>query len=576
MKKILVILCLLPVCILLMPGNARCQKAAAKKLEQSIALALKKAYPACVQLFAYDTLANQQAGGVFSGVVVSNNGYILTAAHVARPGVVYKVNFVDGRTCLARGLGEIILAEDKTIPDAAILSIITPGTWPFAEMGSSSSLKVNEPCISISYPESLGQARPILRFGYVAEVKNLRGFIRSTCLMEPGDSGGPLFDCEGRIIGIHSAIEPAEENNYDVPVDIFKKYWTALTTTPQVYNTYPVTTDSIAANPSPAGIISLPKLINSRLFMDNAARLGGFCVRITSTLAAKTQAVNGTLFLFPDGGHRSYQSFIVSKNSLVGDAPAIKSSNSRQISARVIARDKKHDLVLLQPADEIKGGISYKQLSAVRLNLVHAGTFLLSPQQDSTAVAGISGSTVFSLPKVSAVGFLGVGFKNNTLPLNVAFVFPNLNKSIYQVTIGDEILAFNGQPVVDFNGMKQSLKNYWPGDTVKIKLKRGDSIITRAIILDTLPQKHFNHPAELFAGGKSIRRDGFASVFTQDAIVRPDRCGGPAFDMDGNFCGINIARFSRASCLVLPPIIIFDFINKVLALSKTAGLVNIN
>ena len=569
-------LLLLPVCILLMPGDAWCQKADAKKLEQSIALALKKAYPACVQLFAYDTLANKQAGGVFSGVVVSKNGYILTAAHVARPGVIYKVSFADGRACLARGLGEIILAEDKTIPDAAVLGIITPGTWPFAEMGNSSSLKPDEPCISISYPESLGQSSPILRFGYVAEVKNTRGFIRSTCLMEPGDSGGPLFDCEGRVIGIHSAIEVPEENNYDVPVDIYKKYWTALTTSPQAYNKYPDVTDNVPVDRSSAAIISLPGLVNNRLFMDNAGKLSAYCVGIVSTLAGKSQKVTGTLFSFPETGSNRHQSLIVSKNSLVGDALVITCSNSRQTSARIIARDKKHDLVLLQPADEIKGGIDYRQLGAARQNVVHAGIFLLSPQPDTEAIAGISGSMVFALPKISAVGFLGIGFKNNTLPLNVAYVFPNLNQSIYQVKTGDEVLAFNGQPVADFGGMKQLLNDYWPGDTVEVKLKRDDSVFTRNIILDTLPQKHFNHPAEQFAGAKSIRRDGFASVFTQDGIVRAEKCGGPVFDMNGEFYGINIARFSRASCLVLPPVIVFDFINKVLARKNPARVVTDN
>lgn len=576
MKKTLAILCLLLACSLLMPGNACSQKAATKKLERSIAIALKNAYPACVQLFAYDTLANQQAGGVFSGVVVSKNGYILTAAHVEKPGVIYKVNFVDGRACLARGLGEIILAEDKTIPDAAILSIITPGTWPFAEMGSSSALRIDEPCISISYPESLGQPKPVLRFGYVAEVKNTRGFIRSTCLMEPGDSGGPLFDCEGRVIGIHSAIEPSEESNYDVPVDVYKKYWTALTKSPQVYNKYPDVTDNVPAEPSSATIASLPSLVNNRLIKDDAEKLSANCVKIVSAIGGKSQKITGALFSFPGVGQQGYQSLIVTKNSLIGDGPVITCSNSQQIGARVIARDKKHDLVLLQPINKVKGGISHEQLSAAKLNVVHAGTFLLSPQPDTAAIAGISGSAVFAMPKVSSVGFLGVGFKNNTLPLNVAYVFPNLNQSIYQVKTGDEILAFNGQPVVDFKGIKQSLNDYWPGDTVKLKLKRGDSVFTRDIILDTLPQKHFNHPAELLAGGKSIRRDGFASVFTQDAIERPDQCGGPVFDMEGNFYGINIARFSRASCLVLPAIVVSDFINSALAPEKQSGVLTDN
>jgi serine protease Do len=80
------------------------------------------------------------------------------------------------------------------------------------------------------------------------------------------------------------------------------------------------------------------------------------------------------------------------------------------------------------------------------------------------------------------------------------------------------------------------------------------------IALDTLPQRHFNHPAEMFAGGKSIRRDGFSKVFTHDAILKPSQCGGPVFDRSGNFYGINIARYSRTSCLAIPPAVIYRFI----------------
>jgi serine protease Do len=544
-------------------SNTYAQKVDNNKLEHTVGIAYKRAYAACVQLYAYDTVARQQAGGVFSGVVVSKDGYIYTAAHVTTPGVIYRVSFPDGKTCLAIGLGKIELANDKTIPDVAMIKIISQGTWPFAVTGSSASLKVNEPCISIAYPESLGQPKPILRFGYISNVKNERGFIKSTCLMEPGDSGGPLFDYMGRLIGLHSAIEVPEEDNYDVPVDLYKKYATALKI-PKVYTAYPDQEDAVPADSLAESIISIPGLINNKGFSAATTKFNNTCLVVVSNVQGKSQRINGTLFSFRDAKLRQGigQSLIVSKSSMVGDQPQIICADHHKVAAKVIARDKEDDLVLLEPVEALKGGISYKQLTDTNREVVNAGVFLVSPRQDTTGTISISGSPVFPLRKMSSLGFLGVGFKGRNAPLKVSYVFPNLNKSVYQIKIGDEITSINGNAPQNFDDYAKELSRFWPGDTIKLQIKRGDSSLTQSIMLDTLPQRHFNHPAEMFAGGKSGRRDGFNTVFTHDAILKPENCGGPVFDLKGDFYGINIARFSRTSCLAIPAEAIFNFINK--------------
>lgn len=73
---------------------------------------------------------------------------------------------------------------------------------------------------------------------------NQYGFLQSTCLMEPGDSGGPLFDANGNVVGIHSAIDVSEKENFEVPVDLYRTYWSALQQ-PRTYGEYPVQKDSL-------------------------------------------------------------------------------------------------------------------------------------------------------------------------------------------------------------------------------------------------------------------------------------------------------------------------------------------
>lgn len=555
-----------------MDTGAYCQQSV-NKLDQEIVAGYKKAYPACVKLYAYDTVAKQQAGGQFSGVVVSKDGYILTAAHVDEPGRVYKATFPDGKSFIAIGLGKIELAEDKTRPDAAMLRIMSGNDWPFAEVANSDNLKVNEPCLSISYPESLNQPKPTLRFGYVSEVKNERGFIKSTCKMEPGDSGGPLFDYLGRVIGIHSAIEIPEADNYDVPVNVFFKYWQALAK-PVVYTSLPAVENGIPNGGSASKLITIPGKNNNANFDALKNDLNKDCYFVKSRIKGKEEMAVATLFTLRVSDVRlKNASLLVSKSSLVGDSVVITGKNAKAINATVIARDKPNDLVMLMPSAELTGGIPFQKdhQDSVAIN---AGAILYSPQPESPAIISISGGEVFRLPKMASAAFLGVGFKSKAAPLKIAYIFPKLNKSIYSLNIGDEIICINQDTLTGFDSFLKQMNQYWPGDSVILTVKQNGKLAHQTIILDTIPQRHFDHPAEKFEGGKSLRRDGFENVFAHDAILQPYQCGGPVFNYKGAFYGLNIARYSRTTVVALPATVVYDFIEHYLAITAQATKLN--
>ena len=76
---------------------------------------------------------------------------------------------------------------------------------PYAQMGESKSLVKNQPYLSISYPRrQRARLAPVVRFGHLVRDGGGTKMLQSTALMEPGDSGGPLFDLNGRVVGIHS------------------------------------------------------------------------------------------------------------------------------------------------------------------------------------------------------------------------------------------------------------------------------------------------------------------------------------------------------------------------------------
>lgn len=559
MKKLLQIFITL---FLISPGSTYSQKLNHRKLENAIQKAIEKAYPASVSIWGFDTVANQQMSAQFSGVVVSADGHILTAAHVDVPGNTYKVMFPDGKECIAVGLGKIEFTRDRTMPDVAMMKIITKGIWPYAEMGSSSALNIYTPCISIAYPESLNQPKPIVRFGYIANVKNERGFIQSTCIMEPGDSGGPLFDCFGRVIGLHSAIEIAENDNYEVPVYLYKKYWSALNVA-KIYTAFPAVADSTSGYQPQISTPPIPALknfnITARQFTSQYNNSSLSVISINNN--GEKEKATGTLFeLKGDSLSVKYgPDIIVSKSSITGNYPVVILPGNRMITVKIIARDIKNDLVLLKPSAEIEGGIPFKKIRAGSPD-IGPGRFLSSLLPGKTNVVSITGSKLFGLPKIHSNGFLGAAIAYDTSPLLITKVQPGSEAANIGLKTGDNILSINNITIDKAPDYATILQKYWPGDTVRLQLKRAGIVFTKTAVLGIMPKSAINHPAEFFAGGKSIRRDGFEQVFSHDAIIKPFECGGPVFDLYGNFYGINIARYSRASTLTIPASVIYSFI----------------
>jgi len=163
-------------------------------------------------------------GSSFSGVIVSKEGQVLSAGHAVQPGGRYRIRLPDGRRL--RGVGK----GSNPRADAALIQITDPpADLPHVPMGDSTSVVTNQPCLSLSYPGGqLADQEPVARFGRIVRSSRRRGMLQSTALMEPGDSGGPLFDLNGRVIGIHSRIGLSMERNYEVPIEIFRKFWNEL------------------------------------------------------------------------------------------------------------------------------------------------------------------------------------------------------------------------------------------------------------------------------------------------------------------------------------------------------------
>jgi len=97
-------------------------------------------------------------------------------------------------------------------------------------MGQSSAMKKGDWCVTTGQPGGFRPGRsPVVRLGRVLEINTSeRGYLRTDNTLVGGDSGGPLFDLDGKVIGIHSQIGPYMTWNLHVPVDAYRAEWDRL------------------------------------------------------------------------------------------------------------------------------------------------------------------------------------------------------------------------------------------------------------------------------------------------------------------------------------------------------------
>ncbi len=173
------------------------------------------------------TIAIFLGGGSGSGVIVSPQGLVITAAHVTNtPGQTVKVLLSDGRELPATTLG----VDHET--DGALLQINAPGPFPFRPYVKTKTYEIGDWTIVTGHPGGpvVGRPSPI-RLGRILTDGISNGFsdpITTDATVISGDSGGPLFNLAGEVIGINSNIAMPWNSNRHVPMPAIIAKWDAL------------------------------------------------------------------------------------------------------------------------------------------------------------------------------------------------------------------------------------------------------------------------------------------------------------------------------------------------------------
>jgi serine protease Do len=157
-----------------------------------------------------------------SGVVISADGLVLTAAHVGSwAGRPVTFTFPNGKTASGKTVG---VNEDS---DTGLMRITDPGPWPHVGVGELKNARLGDWALALGNPGGFDAKRSlVVRLGRI--IRLMPGVVQTDCTIFPGDSGGPLFDMYGRVIGIHTAIASSTAENFHVPITEFFDTWNDL------------------------------------------------------------------------------------------------------------------------------------------------------------------------------------------------------------------------------------------------------------------------------------------------------------------------------------------------------------
>lgn len=162
-----------------------------------------------------------------SGVIVDEQGTVLTAAHVAqRPNVDCELVLFDGQVVKAKTLGLNKGADAGMIRITGPNPVDGSNRWTYAKLAELPT-KVGQWCLAAGHPGGYEAGRkPVLRLGRVLESGD--NVLITDCTLVGGDSGGPLFNALGEVVGIHSRIGSMLASNLHVPAPAYSRSWDRL------------------------------------------------------------------------------------------------------------------------------------------------------------------------------------------------------------------------------------------------------------------------------------------------------------------------------------------------------------
>lgn len=201
--------------------------------EENLSSVVSKVSPSVVSIITQSQTTDFYLGtsteeGAGTGIIVSEDGYVMTNKHVVAGANTVGVALSDGTT-----YADVEVLGVDPLNDVAFLKIPNVRGLPAAELGDSTSIRVGQKVVAIG--NSLGQYQNTVTSGIISgtgrpvaaqagnEVETLTDLIQTDAAINPGNSGGPLLNFQGQVIGINTAIAAdAQGIGFSIPIGATK------------------------------------------------------------------------------------------------------------------------------------------------------------------------------------------------------------------------------------------------------------------------------------------------------------------------------------------------------------------
>ena len=173
--------------------------------------------------FSAGSTGDTQASGQGTGMVLDTQGDVLTNAHVVTGATTLSVQ-VFGHPSIYQAK---VLGVD-TADDVAVIQIQNPGKLTPIPLGSSAGVQVGDPVVAIGNALGLAPGGPTVTSGIISglgrslstNTERLTGLLQTDAALNPGNSGGPLADASGKVIGMNTAVSTDGQGvGFAIPID---------------------------------------------------------------------------------------------------------------------------------------------------------------------------------------------------------------------------------------------------------------------------------------------------------------------------------------------------------------------
>lgn len=494
-----------------------------------------------------------------SGVVFDESGLILTYGHHnKKPWEDLDVLFSDGRVVPAK----LISVYRTTGADWSLVQIQRPGKWPAAPLHRGESPKVNDWCFHLGYPSPVRLRQVVgplsLRLGQVVALGH--SLVYAHCLTASGDSGGPLFDLNGRVIGVaKGAIASGDDSAAGIWVRV-----PALATQEVL-----LTASDLFKERERLGLVGENRRrldknrgIPTRPFRDVLEPVR----QATVEVILNDQPVALGLIVHLDGMILTKRAEILTRCGELAGKLSCRLCDSTMLTARPMADSYEHDLALLRVDRQELPTVPWSQAETVKQGCLVAAVGL---DEEPLAVGVVGTDGTFAVePDLGQTGFNVLPDSGGVRVTDIQGAPMDTQSGAWpQIRGGELITHVNGKPTLDLAAFERVFQEERTiaGDLIRMTMFQNGQ--TRDVVFPMVPGyggRFFLDAHETF----SWRRTGFPAVFGHDAVLTRRQCGGPLIDVRGRVIGVNIARDFSHQTLAIPCTVVWPLVEAMATASR--------